>query len=101
MAYHKWVEQHIYWIIGRGDIEIYLNKWLASDIPIMNERVPIKSLFINVKEINNAFAKSLLVSSICDIIKQENITLTHSEDKLCWTKSSSVVFFIKSAWDTV
>lgn len=46
--------------MSKGEIDISLDKWLAFDIPMMNERVAVNSLFINEKEINTDLTKSLL-----------------------------------------
>lgn len=96
------VEPYIHhWIIGRGDIDICLNKRLDINLPMLSERVPVKTLFINGKDVNTENATRLLGNLSCDLIKQEKISLSLYRDKLCWSKSSSGNFIIKSAWEVI
>lgn len=32
------VEQNIFWIPDRGDIDVFLDKWVPFDIPMMNDK---------------------------------------------------------------
>lgn len=65
------VESHHYWIIGRGDVDICLDKWLNTDLPILNERIHVKSLFLNNKEINIELASNLIGNGPSEMNKQE------------------------------
>lgn len=78
------VEQHLFWIQGGGEIDISLHKWPKHDIPVMNDRVAVKSIFQTEKEVDISLAKRILGIHICDVINKENITLSNSEDKLYW-----------------
>lgn len=95
------VEPYLHWIIGRGDIDISLDKWMDINLPLLNERVLVKTLSINEKEINIEYVTSLLGTMSCDLIKQEKVSLSIDEDKLCWSKTSSGNFTIKSAWKVI
>lgn len=87
--------------MGRGDIDVSLERWVPFNLPMMNDIVKVHSLFINEREVNTTLTTSLLGSSICEDIIKENINLTHSEDKVCWTKNSASNFTLKSAWDII
>lgn len=88
------VEKYLFWILGRGDIDISLDKWLKYDIPIMIDRVVVRSIFFTENEIDMSLAQILLGCPICDVIKKEIITLSNTKDKLVWACTSFKNFTI-------
>lgn len=75
-------EKHMQWIIGQGHVDVRLDKWLPFEVPVMDERVTVRSFFINDNELDTNRVTSLLGSSLCDAMICEQISLLHSEDRL-------------------
>lgn len=87
------VEPFLFWIIGKGNMDICLDRWLKEDLPILDARFPVHSLFISNKEVYYESAINMLGYNNSELIKHSLVSLTSADDKLIWTKTNNDNFF--------
>lgn len=98
---------HLQYGKGCGWLEMrlrstYFGLWVKEKLiyALTNGLIAVKTIFTNEIQLN-AYAIHLLGQSTCDAIQKENISLSSSDDILTWTKTSSGLFSLKSAWDSI
>lgn len=92
MSVRQEAEQYLQWVVGRGDIDVSLDKWLEIEMPLLRERVSVKTLFASNHVLNEEYISRLLGSDKCLQIKNANVCIVDEEDKLCWTKCNDGKF---------
>lgn len=76
------VEPYLHWIIGKRDIDVSLDGWMDDYMPLLNDRILDKALFLNDKEINE-YSIRLLGNVNSELIKKAKISLAPEEDRWC------------------
>lgn len=69
MSIRNDMEPNLQWIIGRGEIDISLDKWINFRVPTMSLRAPVKSLFMTNRLLNVPMVSRLLSNGLCDKIR--------------------------------
>lgn len=75
------VEKKILWVLGKGDIDASLDKWIETPLPSLSERLQVKSFFLNEHQLNVVVTR--LGTEAYDSIRNAQIQLTNEHDKMC------------------
>lgn len=65
LAVREHVEQHIQWIVGRGEIDMYQDDWLKSEHSMNSIVMPVKALFSEGNTPNDKLIEGMLGNEVC------------------------------------
>lgn len=91
------VEKHLRWFIGKGQIDAYRDKWLDIQVPISDIQLKVRDLYFEDR-LHDQLVKEQLGDDVYNEIIMKNIRLTPKSDKLIWIGTRSGKFILNSAW---
>lgn len=94
-------KSHIFWIIGKGNINISKDKWLPMSLPQVPNLEYVHDLFCSSITPNDEMISEVYDPTVASMIQSMNITLSNQEDKPIWVLNPDRKFTIASAWNTI
>lgn len=91
-------EQHMFWIMGRGDIDVSRDRWLIVD-PHVASDMQVHSLFTSNIYPNESLVRTHLENDAYKEIIDKGIVFNAESDHVCWTLTSPGGFSLTSAWE--